>query len=210
MVYINTVLESLVVVCQSSDALSEHVTYATVEPDRQGAHSNVSLPLIEFIPESVERDTSRNTEYVGPECDEDGNQIGYKHQTWFTADVHAYVQSVDQSSHNHREIEQSLRDTLSLYDVRAGRTYKQYLPDPDNPTETLDGVNWLQLDGWERNSEFSMSPSLRTRDVQMDIAFQHTLCTSELGLEVDHIEDIDVTVDVVTEDGSLEQAFPAS
>jgi hypothetical protein len=55
-----------------------------------------------------------------------------------------------------------------------------------------------------------MSPSLRTRDVQMDIAFQHTLCTSELGLEVDHIEDIDVTVDVVTEDGSLEQAFPAS
>ncbi len=204
MVYLNTILESLITVCRQSERLPAAVTYASIELDTED-HANVSPPIIEFTPTNVEKDSSRNTELVGREFDDDGRPIGYRFTQWFTADVNAQVLTVSQTDYTHRELSNALAESLAVYRSDAPFPVHQALPDPDTPDGALSDVNWLYLRGFEPDNEFSMSPSTRERSFPIEIGFTHELSTSELGIEYGRVETVDLTTCVRNPRRSLDE-----
>jgi len=205
MVHLNTILESLVLACKQADQLPRAVTYATVELDGEGRHSDIEPPILEFSVESIDRDLSRNSETVGMEYDDDGNEIGYCFTQWFDAVIHVELFTVEATSFNHRELDRQLRRTLIQFDdprspLRFSRPYGDntygQLPDPENPSESLDGVSWVVPTLSEPSHEFSMNPSTRTRQHTLEISFQHEYRTTELGIDYETVEDVSTpTVD---------------
>jgi len=206
MVKPNTVLESFVTICERSPALPSDVTYSTIELDRAGEHSNVSLPVIEFKYNSVERDTSRNTEKVGVEYDDNDNPIGYIFTRWLTAEIKANIYTVAQSSYNSRRLRQQLDYVLYLYDSRSPRTARKPLPDPNNPSIALPDIDQVTVAGYEPAHSLGLSPALRDEQVSIEAQFTHELRTSELGIEYELVEEIDTPTDWVEtkDDGSVE------
>lgn len=202
MVHLNTILESLVTVCKQSGQIPEEVTYATVALDGDGEHKDVSPPVIEFSVDSVDRDTSRNTERVGLEFDDAGNEIGYIYRPWFDAVVNAEVLSVSGTQYNHRELEQQLRLALYRYDKRG---VGEQIPDPSDTTSGLRGVSWVRVDSIQPDRDFSTSPTVRTRNSSISVGFEHEISTSDLGIEYDTVEDVDFDLSVVfSDDGDSE------
>ncbi len=195
MVHPNTILESLKTVCASSSALPSSVTYATVELDAEGEHSNVSLPIIEFSIENIDRDTSRNTEKVGHEYDSDDNQIGYVYQSWFEMDVNASVVTASGGDVNHRDLDQTLRQVLVEYDDRV---IGNPLPDPSDTTVDLSGISEFRVGSIAPNHDFSMSPTMRGRVISLEIDYIHEYYTTDIVGAYDYLQDVqrpDVTVD---------------
>ena len=199
MVHANDILESFVVACRQHSDISDDVTFATVELDADGDHSDVSPPIIEFTIEDIERDMSRNTERYGVEIDEDGLEIGYIYKRWYDMTVVAEVFTVSGSSWDHRTLDQDLRQTLYRYDSHG---LNQQLPDPDNPTEPLGDVSWVFVEEVEPNNDFSMSPSVRTRLVSIDVGFTHEIRTTDLGIEYDVVEDVKVPTTATSDTSS--------
>lgn len=203
MVRINTICESLVKVCNQSQQLPDDITYASVELDREGEHSNVSLPAIEFL-YSVDRITSRNTEKTGVETDDDGTPIGYIFTRWYDAEIEARIQSASQSRYTHRDIEEQFRDAFALYDSHTPISARKPLPDPNAPGEKLNGINYVSIGGHEHDNNFAVSPSLRTESVSIVVKFTHALLTSELGVEYDVLKNVETPKKWVetTDDGA--------
>jgi len=203
MVYLNTILESLMVVCRQSSRLPSAVTYATIEFDTED-HGNIKPPTIEFTIEDVERDTSRNTEWVGAERDDDGTQIGYRFTRWYTASVNAQVQTVSNTKYTHRDLAQRFEETLAPYETPAPHQIRRVLPDPDNPEKTISDVDWLYVQGYENDNDFSMSPSTRERSIPLEIGFTHEISTSDLGIEYGTVEEVDLTTYVCDPESDAE------
>jgi len=199
MVYLNTILESLITVCRRSERLPDAVTYASIELDVED-HGNISPPVIEFTPTDVERDTSRNTELVGKEYDEDGREIGYRFTRWYTADVNAQVLTVSQAQYTHRELSQRLEEALAPYESSAPFQVCKSLPDPDGGDWALTDVDWLFVHGYQPDNDFTMSPSTREHSVPIEVGFTHELRTSELGIEYGRVEEVDLSTYVIHPD----------
>lgn len=196
MTHADTILESLVTVCRDMDIISPNVTYSTIALDAEGEHSNVSPPIIEFTVDEIERTQNRNTEKVGVETDSDGNKIGYIFERWFDMSVVAEALVVTQTNETHRGLEQDLQDTMYIYDKYG---MNRPLPDPDSTDNSvLTGVNWLILDETTPDNDFTMNPSIRTRNVRLEIGFSHEFRTSDLGIEYDRIENVDLTTNVTS------------
>lgn len=191
MVRPNTLLESLVTACRKFDALPPQVTYATVELDGEGEHSDVSLPLVEFTFDSIERDRSRNTERVGVTYNDDGSEAGYIYAEWYDARIVASVETVPQMDHTHRDLAEQLRKTLYRHDVHGPGLA---LPDPQNPTENLSGVAEFVTDTVTPANDFGSSPTRRAKTIEIDVAFVHEYTSADLGIEYDVLRDVDVSV----------------
>lgn len=204
MVHLNEILEGLVRACKEANDLPPDVTYATVELDSSGEHSDVTPPVIEFSVDDIVRDRSRNTEMVGYEYNDDGHQDGYRFTQWFDATVTAEIISVAQTQYNHRELDRLLRQTLTRFDKHSPLT--QQLPDPEDPNETLNDVGSIVVENSEPSHDFDMSPSVRTRQVGLVIDFVHEFKTSELGIEYNSLEEVEVPTDWVstTDSGGIE------
>jgi len=194
MVQLNTILESLVVACKRNSKVPDAVTYSTVVLDSGGDHSNIRPPIVEFSVEEIERDTSRNTERVGIETDEDGTEIGHIYTMWLDAVVNVEVLTVAGTNFNHRELEQLHRKALYQYD-KHGMNHR--LPDPDNTSETLDDVSWVSMSDISPDRDFSLSPSIRTRNITLDVGFTHEISTSEMGIEFDQVDDIEFDLSIL-------------
>ena len=194
MVHLDTILEGLVEACNQSDVLPDAVTYSTVVLDSGGAHSNVSPPIIEFSVDSIDRLHNRNTEKVGKTFDDNGVQDGFRYTQWFDAIVTAEVFSVAETSYNHRELEQQLRKALYAYD-KHGMNYS--LPDPASPSEHLNDVSKLSYRGATPDQNFNFQPSVRTRNVDIDVEFVHEITTKDLGITYETIEDVEFTIEDV-------------
>lgn len=194
MVHADTILESIVTACRQHDDLPSDLTYATIILDEEGEHSDVSPPLVEFRVENIERDMSRNSEKWGVETDANGTEIGYIYTQWWDLYVTANVFTVTGTRHTHRELEQQLRRTLYRYD-KCG--LNNQLPYPDDPTTGLKDVNWLRIDETAPDHNFGMSPTVRTRDLGLDIGFTHEVRTTDLGIEFDTVEEIHVPTEAV-------------
>jgi len=189
MVQPNTLLESLVTTCRQFDALPAQVTYATVELDGDGEHSNVSLPLIEFTFDAKERNRRRNTERVGVTYNEDGSESGYIYEEWYDGRIIASVETVPQMDHTHRDLAEQLRKTLYRHDIHGPGVA---LPDPQHPTETITGVSEFVTDTVTPANDFGSSPTSRVQTLEIDVAFSHTYTSADLGIEYDVLRDINV------------------
>lgn len=192
MVRADTILESLVIACKVSDLIPSDVTYSTVELDAEGEHSDVSLPIIEFQIERLERNRSRNTEKVGKEYNTNGTEIGYVYSTWFDLEITASVITAPQTSINQRDLHDVLETTLYKYDVHGP---SRMLPDPDAPVESLSGISWFVLDDTAPKHDFTSNPTIRGRQLKLDVAFTDTRTSSELGIEYETVDDVEVNVD---------------
>lgn len=197
MVQLNTILDSLVIACKQNNKLPSDVTYSTIVLDSGGDHSNVNPPVIEFSVESIERDTSRNTEKVGIETNENGREIGHIYTSWFDAVVNAEVLTVAGTKYNHRELEQLLRDALYQYDLHG---MNHQLPRPDDTTQKLRDVSWISINSIQPDQDFSFSPSVRTRTLSLDVGFTHEVLTSEMGISFEEVDDVEIGVSVVFDD----------
>lgn len=187
MVHADTILESLVHACKESDFLPSAVTYSTIVLDSGGDHSDVQPPVIEFSVDYIEKDQSRNTEKVGVETD-GGKEIGYLFQEWFDLRVVAEVLTVSGTKYTHRELSQQLRKTLYQFDTHG---MAQQLPDPDSVGDTLNGISWLFLDSIEPDTDFALSPSIRTRQLSLQVGHTHTFRTSEFDTDIVQLDQVD-------------------
>ena len=191
MVHPDTILESLVTSCKRHTAVPDTVSYATVELDAEGEHSNVSLPIIEFRIDDIRRSQSRNTDSVGKTIASDGTETGYRYAQWFTMDVIVSVQTAPQTSITHRELDQLTRESLYRHDTHGP---SRSLPDPDSTNESLTGINWVYTTGTSPNHDFGFSPSLRSRQIRVEVGFTHEVTSEDLNIEYDEVEDVDVTI----------------
>ena len=189
MVHADTILESLVTACKDSEFLPDTVTYSTIVLDSEGDHSDVTPPVIEFTVNTIQKDQSRNTEKVGTEFDENGIEIGYIFNEWFDLRVVAEITTVSGTKYTHRGLSQKLRKTLYKFDTHG---LELPLPDPNNPNKPLENVNWLFLDAIEPDTDFALSPSVRTRQLSLEAGFTHEFRSTELGVEYDTVERVKV------------------
>lgn len=191
MVHPNEILEGLKETCTQSSFLPSTITYATVELDAESEHANVSLPIIEFTVDEIERDLSRNNERVGTEYDSNDNEIGYVYQGWFDMQVTASVITASRGEENHRDLDQRLRKTLAVHDDhKLGRP----LPDPAS-TGDLTGISLFQVGNITPAHDFESSPTMRAREITLFIGFVHDYYTTELEGPYDFVEDVNVSVD---------------
>jgi hypothetical protein len=195
MVTANTIVESLATSCRQFDAVPDEVTYATVMLDSGGEHSNVSLPIVEFTVEDITRVTSRNTEKTGVVVDETGAEVGYNYTQWFDLTVTALVQTVPQTSTTHRELAQLVRRTLYRHDSHGP---SQSLPDPNDIGSSLSDISYVAVGDAVASHDFAMSPSLRARSITLDIKFEHSWSSVDLGVEYEQVDAID-PINVVVE-----------
>ena len=179
MVHLDTILEGLRTSCNNATFLSDQITYATIVLDREGNHSDVTPPVVEFSVEEIQRDTSRNTEKNSPvfEDDQGYDQI---YSRWWNATIAVEVLSVAGTDFTHRGIEQDLRKVLYQFDNHGPN---KQIPDPDDPEIGLDNVTELKLQSIEPQMDFNTSPSIRTRRLRIDTKFVHDLRATELGEE---------------------------
>lgn len=203
MVTANTLLESLATTCRRSDAVPSDVTYATVELDAEGEHSDVSLPVVEFYITDIDRNRNRNTEVVGRELDDTGAEIGYVYEQWFDAYVSVDISTVPQTQLTHRELDQRVRRALYRHDTHGPG---EPLPKP-NSTGVLGDVAWIHTDEISRANDFGMSPSVRGRQIDLEIGFTHQLTSSDLGIEYETVENVSIpTGYVLGDDNAVESA----
>jgi hypothetical protein len=193
MVHLDTILEGLGTACNNATLLSDQITYATIVLDREGDHSDVTPPVVEFSVEEIQRDTSRNTEKNGPVVDDSGKQIDGLYSRWWNATIAVEVLSVAGTGFTHRGIEQDLRQVLYQFDNHGPN---KQIPNPcfgnsgedgcpENPDEHLENVTELKLQSIEPQMDFNTSPSIRTRRLRIDTKFVHDLRATDLGEEFD-------------------------
>ena len=192
MVHPDTILESLVTSCKRHTAVPEQVSYATVELDAEGEHSNVSLPIIEFRIDDIRRSQSRNTDRVGKTIASDGTETGYQYSQWYEMDVVIAVQTAPQTSSSHRELDQLTRKSVYRHDTHGPGVP---LPDPDSVGDELNGITWVYTEGTSPTHDFGYSPSIRSRQIRLEVGFEHDLTSADLGIEYDTVEAVEPTVD---------------
>jgi len=198
MVQPNEILEALATSCKQHTILPQAINYATVELDAAGEHSNVSLPLVEFRVDDIRRDESRNTDRVGVTVNDQGVETGYRYRLWFTMDVVVDVQTASGTSITHRELDQLVRKSLYRHDTHGPA---RPLPDPDTPTESLSGINWVVTSGTAPTHDFGLSPSVRSRQIRAEIGFEHEITSADLGIEYDAVKDVDIFASGPSGDG---------
>lgn len=209
MVHADTVLESLITACKRSPFLPDAVTYSSIVLDSGGDHSNVTPPVIEFTVDIIQKDASRNTEKVGIETDGD-LEIGYIYEEWFDLRVTAEITTVAGTSYTHRGLSQKLRKTLYEYDTHGiGNT----LPDPNTTNTDLDDICWLFLDSIDSNTDFALSPSVRTRELSFEIGFTHEFRTSDFDTDITTLDQKSVSFtaeQVEHDDGTMSIQYSLS
>jgi hypothetical protein len=180
MVHLDTILEGLRTACNNATLLSDQITYATIVLDREGDHSDITPPVVEFSVEEIQRDTSRNTEKNGPVVDNSGKQVDGLYSRWWNATIAVEILSVTGTDFTHRGIEQDLRQVLYRFDNHGPN---KQIPNPDDPKTGLENVTELKLQSVEPQMDFNTSPSIRTRRLRIDTKFVHDLRATDLGEE---------------------------
>lgn len=193
MVHLDTILEGLVEGCKQSGKLPDAVTYSTIVLDNEGAHSDIRPPVIEFSVDTIQRNTSRNTERVGQYVN-GGTDNGFIYTQWFDARITAEVLSVENTSYTHRGLEEKLRTALYKFDSHGARRMP---PDPDDTTNQLYDISKISLRTVEPQQQFNLQPSVRTRQVPIDIEFTHEITSEDLGESYNEAQDVDVTIEAV-------------
>lgn len=194
MVRPDTTLKSIVTAIKESGRLPNATTYSIYEIDSDGGQANLRPPIVEVTTQDVIRSSPHNTDQVGFETDDNGNEIGYIFQTKFEMPFSIDVWTAEGGPHDPHEIGEQVRYALYEYDDFQ---YGQPLPDPDNPSVPLDEIEKFMIgDGGVRN-DLSMTPALRRWRQTGEVWFHETVNTAaEYGPE-------DYIVRVLSGDGDV-------
>lgn len=180
MVQINTVLESVAlgITQQVPDSFSfSEVTFATLELDFNGQHSAVNPPVVEIRPVDYARNQRHNTDFIGYEHNDAGEQIGRIYQANFEMPIAISVLVASQSSHDDREIMSQIRTALWYYDSSM---MSNPLPSPSG-TGTLSEITELTVGQAEPQNDLSLSPGLRRTQQLVDTRFVERVSTVDYG-----------------------------
>lgn len=158
MVRPDTALKGVVTALKESERLPGATTYSIYEIDQDGAQANLRPPIVELtINDTIDYD-EHNTDLIGFETDEDGNDIGYIYESRFEMNFQLDVWTAEGGDYDPYEIGESVRYALYRYDDdHVGEP----IPDPNDPSQRLDDIVRFDIgDGGVRN-DLSMTPALR-------------------------------------------------
>lgn len=181
MVQSHTVLQSLVTALKESGRLPSATTYSTWELDQDNGQANVKPPVVEITSIDVARSRPHNTDLIDHVTNDDGQEIGYLFRALFEMPVQIDVWTAEGDRYNPKEIGEQIRYALYEYDsAQLGNP----LPDPDDPSTPLDGIDHFTLDDGQVANDLSMTPALRRWRQSAEVWFHETINTAaEYGPE---------------------------
>lgn len=181
MVRPDTVLNGVKEAIKISDRLPRSTTYSIYEVDQDGNQANLKPPIVELTTTDVPRSSVHNTDLVDYATDEQGNEIGRIYNAKFEMPFQIDVWCAEGHTHDPYDLGSRVRRALYQYDDQQRG---DPLPDPDDSSVPLDGVEKFMLnDGGVRN-DLSMTPALRRWRQQGEVWFHETVNTAaEYGAE---------------------------
>jgi len=196
MVRAGTLIEAIGHALRNSDQLSDDVTVVTQELDVTGSDASVSLPVVECMLTTVDREHTHNTEFVGWEYDDDGRKIGRLFEEQFSMEATIDVTTVQGSQTDVRTLLSNVQTALAPYE-----TAKTGVPLPAPPANTdrrtQNAGNPISPTRFERRThvsehDFATSSTLRVRRLQVGVQFEHVLSEVDLTGKLPRLESIDV------------------
>lgn len=176
MVRPDTALDGVVTALKESNRLPDATTYSIYEVDSDGGQANLRPPIVEVTTNDVMRSDSHNTDLVGMETDNAGNEIGYIFNAQFEMPFQIDVWTAEGGDYDPHELGEAVRYALYQYDDQQRGLP---LPDPNDPSTNLSEVEKFTMgDGGIRN-DLSMTPALRRWRQTGDIWFHETVNTAE-------------------------------
>lgn len=187
MVHAQTVLDGLATALSTSDRLPDVTTFASIELDHDGAHSNVEVPVVELTLESLRRDGNRNTEFVEWDTDSNGNRIGRIYRSKFELDARIDCLSAEDSSYDARTMGQAARSALVEYDTRQ---IGEPLPHPEDGNDPLYEVSPVMVGDGSRPSDLSKTPALRITRMPVTCWFSDSYSSVDYLGPQDYVKDV--------------------
>lgn len=198
MVRPRVVLNSIKTALQESGRLPDTVSYATFELDSEGGQSNVRPPVVEITPIDIIRNNDHHTDFHRYATDDDDNEIGYIYRVQYNMVVQIDVWTAEGDPYDPNVIGEEIRRVLAQYDAyQMGSVSNSYLPvdtelpDPDDPSSSLDGIGKFFLGDGSVANDLTMTPALRRWRQEAEVWFYEELNTVEEYGEVPSIEAVD-------------------
>lgn len=138
------------------DRIPDRMSYIIHEADTEGAHANVSLPLIEFQITNTNRADLNNSNLIDFVLNSDGERVGRIFELKWEMDLQMNIWTVDQSSYDADRLGQILRTVLYDYDTLGpAKTFKDDTGDP------IHDIWDFNLQSGERVDDLTQTPTIR-------------------------------------------------
>jgi hypothetical protein len=187
-----TVLDSISTAIKESDRLPSATSYSIYEIDNTGGQANVRPPVVEITAPDVIRADRVHTDFVGFATDNQGNHIGRIYEANFEMTVEIDIWTAEADEFNADSMGRDMRTALYRYDARQRA---DPLPDPDDPSQSLDGVTHFWLDDGGMRNDLTMTPALRRWRTTADVWFHETINTAEAYGAEDYIATVELPDD---------------
>lgn len=192
----NTVLKGVKTAIKESGRLPDSTSYSTFELDTEGGQSNVRPPVVEITVIDTARSRPHNTDFVEFIEDDAGNHIGRVFDAKFEMPIQIDVWTAEGDQYDPYDIGQDVRRALYRYDsYMVGNP----LPDPDDPSQSLGGIDRFTVDNGSVANDLSMTPALRRWRQNGEVWFRETV---EVTAENDYITTVESPTPGSSESGT--------
>jgi hypothetical protein len=191
------IVESIVLVLQSSDGLPDEANYVGYEPDIDS--ESIKLPLVEVSMGQMLEIDETNSDFVGVRTDSNGNDIGRIYETLYTQDIEISVWTAQDSKYSPRDLSDAVRDAMYSYTI-AGPN--KTLPHPD--LGTLDEVWRVDIISGGHTDDLGTSPTLRRWRQVIEISASEQYLTDA---DEPPVEAINARLEYDDANSSFEEAF---
>lgn len=157
-------VEGVLYTLQKSDKLPDKMSFIGYEPDIES--EPIKLPIIEVDMGTQVSIDEVNTDFVGFEEDESGNDVGRIYQTLYTQELRVSVWTAQDSRYDPRDISDDVRTELYSH-VTSGPGKPLRHPDDDR---ILGDTFRIWMTEGEHTDDLSTSPSLRRWEITMFIS----------------------------------------
>lgn len=183
----DTVLRSINEAIRQSGNLPAETSYITTTADSEGEHANLRMPIVETSTASMLRNRAFNTDLVGYVTDDAGNRTGHVFHTRFEMLATVNVYTADGGPYDHKELGYQVRQALYQYDDAGPglRSAPRFLPDPDSGNPLYD-IKQFTVDDAQPNPDYTMSPTLRRWQIDVNLLFVDEVRTTEPTITVVH------------------------
>lgn len=166
------IIESVLLTLKQNADLPSAANYVGYTPDINS--ESIKLPLVEVSPGPQSNLSEMNTDFVGFETDDQGNQIGKIYESLYTLQLTVAVWTAHGSKFTPREMSNAVRDALYAH-ATAGPN--EPLQNPDGTT--LDEVWRFALQEGEQADDLTTSPTLRRWEQDLIISASEQYVTTE-------------------------------
>jgi hypothetical protein len=138
------------------DRIPDRMSYIIHEADTEGAHANVSLPLIEFQILDTSRDDLNNSNLTDFVFNSNGEKVGRIFELKWEMQLQMNVWTVGGSDHDADTLGQVLRTVLYDYDTLGPDETFQ-----DERGEPVQDIWNFKLQNGERADDLTQTPTIR-------------------------------------------------